>query len=234
MSSFKILNSKNWFLGSVDDLIEEIRCSGKQLFIVTANLETISKCNRDDGFLSICLSADIIIPDGIGSVLMLKRIGKKPEEKVPGFELASKLLERSTQETKVFLFGSSSEVLEKASEHIKGNITVAGTNPGFRFTSADVVKKINDSEAELLYVALGIPKQEKWIYNNHDKLSKVKVLMGVGGTFDIWAGTKKRAPKWICKIGFEWLWRILSEPFARIPRFMKSFGTFIRIMIFGK
>ncbi|MCK5744196.1 MAG: WecB/TagA/CpsF family glycosyltransferase [Caldisericia bacterium] len=237
--SSQLLNSSNWYLGSVSQLTSDLRSSfdRESRFIVTANLESVAMCKRDSEFLNTCLSANILVPDGIGSVILLKRFGRKVIERIPGIELTENILKSSEPSTKVFLFGAKNTIVKKASELVENkfpNVEVVGFMSGYEFDDDTLIDSINKSNAEILLVALGIPKQEFWILRNRSQLKNIKLFIGVGGVFDVWAGSKKRAPAWMCRIGLEWLWRALVEPFVRIPRLFKSLGVFIPLLILGR
>lgn len=114
----------------------------------------------------------------------------------------------------IFLFGAPEKTLEKTVKNIQSDyqdILIAGYRHGYDFSDAEVVEEINGSGATILFVALGSPMQEFWIRNNFQKLRNVRVSVGEGGTFEFLAGTFKRAPKWMRKLGLEWLWRLLAN-----------------------
>jgi len=129
---------------------------------------------------------------------------------------AMKLMLKLAEEEKmpVFLFGSSSETLEKAIRNIKEEfkeIKISGSRNGYDFIDEEVIKNINDSGAVMLFVALGSPQQEYWIEKNFESLKNVRIAVGEGGSFEFIAGTFRRAPKWMRFIGLEWLWRLFAN-----------------------
>ena len=146
------------------------------------------------------------------------------KEKVAGCELGYNLLfEAAKKDASVFFFGASEGIAElcaqKLSEKIP-NLKVAGTRNGY-FTedqNDEIVNQINNSGAKVLWVCLGAPKQEKWMYQNRDKLN-VGVMLGLGGSMDVYAGVAKRAPKIFIKLGCEWLYRLIKQP-ARFKRML--------------
>ena len=199
--------------------------------IFTPNPEIVMRAAEDSEFKNILNSADICTPDGIGVVYASKILKNSVKERVPGFEL-SKMLMESVSKTgeEVFLFGSKPGIAEKAKENIEKmypGINIVGTRDGY-FKEEDedgIIDMINESGAKLLYVCLGAPKQEKWIYKNRDRLKGVRLALGVGGTLDVLSGEAKRAPEILLKLNLEWFYRIASNPsrwgrFLALPKFM--------------
>ncbi len=229
-----ILKSSNWFTGETEEFVKRLINnfnSGRSVYIVTANIECIAYCKNDDEFESICFNADYLIPDGIGAVVLLRRYNHSVSERIPGIELAQKVLSEVPPRTRLFLFGGKEYVVKKTNEFIKDNypnIDIAGICSGYKFDTRTIINDVNESKADILFVALGMPKQEKWIADNLDRLN-VKLAIGVGGSFDVWSGTTKRAPGWMKMSGLEWLWRIGLQPFSRVPRFLKSVFLFLQL-----
>ena len=207
----------------------------------TPNSEIVQSCIENNELYKVINSADLVIPDGIGVVYAAKILGTPLKQKVPGCEVAEKLMEYAAQSGDgVFLFGGGKKTEERdaVSSIAAGklrekypDINIVGTRDGY-FTDDDVdgiVDEINNSGAKILFVCLGEPKQEKWIYDNRDKL-KVNFAAGLGGTLDVFAGVAKRAPKFFLKTNLEWFYRLLCMP-TRIGRMMKLpkflFGTII-------
>lgn len=210
-------------------------------YMFTPNSEIVQSCIENNELYEVINSADLIIPDGIGVVYASKVLKTPLKAKVPGCEVAEKVIEYAAQTGDgVFLFGGGKKTEEKdavseiAAEKLKEKypgLNVVGTRDGY-FTKDDVpaiIDEINASGAKILFVCLGAPKQEKWIYDNRDAL-KVNFAAGLGGTLDVFAGTAKRAPKFFLKTNLEWFYRLLCMP-SRIGRMMKLpkflFGTII-------
>lgn len=200
--------------------------------IYTPNPEIIMAAYENDEFKSVLNSADMCTPDGIGVVFASKMLRSPVPERVAGFDLACGLLEciSKTGES-VFLFGAKPGVAALAAKKLEEKypgLKIAGTHDGY-FKDEDeenILKQINDSGASLLFVCLGAPKQENWIYKNRDKL-KVNLCMGVGGTLDVFAGNVKRAPEIFIKCNLEWFYRMCKQPsrlgrFAVLPKFIKA------------
>ena len=211
-------------------------------YMFTPNSEIVQNCIENRELFDVINSASIIIPDGIGVVYASKILKTPLKAKVPGCEVAEKLMEYASKTGDgVFFFGGGKKTEEREAvstlakermcEKYPG-LNVVGTRDGY-FTAADVpaiIEEINNSGAKILFVCLGAPKQEKWIYEARDAL-KVNFAAGLGGTLDVFAGTVKRAPDFFIKMNLEWFYRLLCMP-SRIGRMMKLpkflFGTMIK------
>lgn len=218
---------------SLLEIIDKIKLNiqdNKQTFIVTANTEIVMLGKKDTEFKNILNSADFVTPDGIGVVWAGRRFGYEVPERVTGFDIAQGLLKvASEKELSIFFFGAAPTIAEKAFENAKSqysNLLCAGCRDGFfdQSETDKIIEEINNSKADILFLALGAPKQEKWLHENRHLLNS-KVLIGVGGTFDVMAGVVKRAPVYWQKLGLEWFYRLCNEPkrFFRmlaIPQFM--------------
>jgi N-acetylglucosaminyldiphosphoundecaprenol N-acetyl-beta-D-mannosaminyltransferase len=171
-------------------------------------------------------NADLLIPDGIGMVLAAKFLYGAHIERVPGCELMQNICALSAEKGyKIFIYGAKEEVNKAAAETLMKrhpSIEIVGRQNGYLRDDKmdDLIKRINDSKAQILFLAMGSPKQEMWISKYRDRLLNVRVCQGIGGTLDVLAGTVKRAPEIYCKTGLEWFYRLLSEP-ARIRRQIK-------------
>lgn len=192
--------------------------------VVTPNAEILYMCYYDKEFFDIVNSASFVAADGVG-VLKAASILKTPIiEKVAGCELGYNLLfEAAKKGAGVFFFGSAEGIAEQCANNLKQkipNLIVSGTRNGFfsEDQNDEIVNEINQSGAKVLWVCLGAPKQEKWMAKNRDKL-KVGVMLGLGGSINLYAGVAKRAPKIFIKLKCEWLYRLLKEPY-RIKRMM--------------
>ena len=179
--------------------------------IISINLNKIILANEKNEMMPIIQSFDCFIPDGISVV----RANKELRGRITGIDLFQKICEEhEIIGAKIFLYGAQEEIVEATKANLEEkykNIQIVGLENGFVKDNNALIKKINDSKANVIFIAMGSPKQEKWIYENKDKLN-VNVLMGVGGSFDIVSGKLKRAPNWIRKLGIEWLYRMLKEP----------------------
>lgn len=206
--------------------------------IVTPNSEIVLRASEDPGLKRLIESADIIIPDGIGLVYASKIVGAPLSERVTGIDFLENIiayLEMSGES--IYFFGSKPGVAEAAAENIckkYPELRVAGTHNGYfkPEEETEIVREINDSGADFLCVALGAPKQEKFI-DDHKSELKVRGAIGVGGSLDVWAGTLKRAPEFYQKHGLEWLYRFIQEP-SRIGRMAKLPIFMLKVIAAGK
>lgn len=197
----------------------------KRMFIVTANPETFMKSETDEELKKLLEDKEtILVPDGIGIVKASRMIGYDIKERIAGIDIAVKLLELGNEEKKTaYLFGSKQEVIDSMNKVIKEkypNLKVAGTTNGYVKDKDKVFDKIAKTKPDIVLVALGIPAQEKLIYKHLDKFDK-GIFVGVGGSFDVISGHKKRAPKIFINLNLEWLYRIIKEP-SRLKRFYDS------------
>ena len=205
--------------------LEQRMLGGEQTFVVTANAEIIMMCQDDAEYNNIISKqAELLLPAGAGAVWAGRHLGYKVPERVAGFDLYNQLLALSAQKGyKAYFFGGSPGIAEAAkakSEEMYPGVQVVGCHNGY-FTDADVpaiIKEINNSGAEMLFVALGAPKQEKWILAHRHEL-RPRILMGIGGSFDVLAGKMERAPKWMQDASLEWAFRLYKQP-SRFMRMM--------------
>lgn len=193
-------------------------------FIATANAEMVMFAQKDRELANILNAADLIVPDGAGVVWAARHQGFHVPERVTGYDLTQSLLYKaSIHGYRVFMFGAAPEVIlaaKRKTESLYPGIHIVGSHHGF-FSAADedrIIDQIRNAAPDVLLVALGVPKQEKWLYRNFHKL-QVSVCMGVGGSFDVMAGSVRRAPEWMQRANLEWLFRLLCQP-RRIGRMM--------------
>lgn len=199
-------------------------------FIVTVNPETLMIAEKDLELKEILEDDSVsFVPDGIGVVKAAKMVSVDVKERIPGIEIAEKLFEFANESKKsLYLFGTKQEVLNNLKEKIENNysnIKLLGMTNGYVENKEEEFQKIIKKEPDIVLVALGIPAQEKLIYK-YFKDFKKGIFVGVGGSFDVLSGTKKRAPQIFIKTNTEWLYRILKEP-KRIKRFWDSNVKFI-------
>lgn len=204
--------------------------NNKKMFIVTANPETFMISEKDEEMKKLLLDKDtILVPDGIGIVKAARMINYDVKERITGIDIANKLLELGDKQKKtIYLFGSKQEVIDSMKNVIKEkypNLVLVGATNGYEKDKDKVFEKIVKQKPDIVLVALGIPAQEKLIYKHLDKFDK-GIFVGVGGSFDVISGHKKRAPKIFIKLNLEWLYRILKEP-KRLKRFYDSNVKFL-------
>lgn len=197
------------------DLVKKSNKSCKMIF--APNTEFVMKAQKDEEFANILKLSCLATPDSVGIMLGAKMQGKKFVERIPGQAYFREVLRVGEKEGLTFyLLGGMNGIPEKTRDNllkIFPNIKIVGVHNGFlnEETEKEVIEEINTLQPNVLFVAMGAPKQEKWIYNHRNEL-KVDVATGQGGTFDYEAGRIKRAPKLIQKLGIEWLWRLALEP----------------------
>lgn len=231
------------FDDTVNELISAIDNKCKTA-LFTPNSEIVQACIENNELYEIINSAEIVIPDGIG-VVKAARILKTPfmYGKIAGYDVGYELIRKlAGTEHKVYFCGGKPGVAEQAAKVLTEKfpgIKFAGFHDGYFKKEGEeteaVIVDINNSGADVLYVCLGAPAQEKWIYANRDRL-KPFVFLGLGGSLDGYAGIVKRAPGIFIKLGLEWFYRLLCEPWRfkrmlKLPKFY--FGT-IKYKLFGK
>ena len=196
--------------------------------VVTPNAEILQMCIEDAALRDLISSADLIIPDGIGVVLASRILGTPLKCKTPGCELGERIAACAAADgLRVFFLGGKPGIAELASEKLTEkypDFRTVGTHHGyFKKEGAEndaVVAEINASGANVLFVCLGVPAQENWIFANKDRLPGIRAALALGGSLDSYAGTVKRAPKIFIRLGLEWFYRLIKQP-SRIGRMMK-------------
>lgn len=188
----------------------------EKTFVVTANPEIVLHANEDKTYKNYLNIADYITADGIGIVKAAKLMGKPLPERVTGFDMFMSLLNVANENHySIYLLGAREEVLEAAKEKIKvqfPNANIVGSHHGFfQWEDAAIPNEIKKLQPDFIFVALGFPRQEKWIAE-HIQLFNKGIFMGIGGSFDVLAGTVKRAPVVWQKLNIEWLYRLLQQP----------------------
>ncbi len=200
--------------------------------VITPNAEILQMFHKDPSVKELLLQADYAVPDGAGVVLAAKRLGTPLKEKVAGVELSRNLLEKAAKEGgNVYLLGAKPGVAAEAKrcleEEIPG-ISIVGVRDGY-FKPEDepaIIEEINALDVDMLFVCLGAPKQELWMAEHKSDL-KIGVMLGLGGSLDIFSHTLKRAPQWMINCRIEWLYRVIKEPYrigriASLPKFLMS------------
>ena len=217
---------------------ELIKKSNKSCkLIVAPNTEFVMMAQKDRDFFNILKSAELSTPDSVGIMIGGKLQNKPFKARIPGQQYFRKILEVGEKEGWTFYFlGGKEDVPKKAVENIKKiypNVNIVGYHEGFfeKDSEKDVLSEINRLKPNVLFVAMGAPLQEKWIYNHKNEL-KVDVAAGQGGTFDYESGKVKRAPRIVQKLCMEWLWRLILQP-KRILR-MTVLPIYLIKILFSK
>jgi len=211
---------------------------GESHLVITANPEMVMKARGDQLLAEIMERADLVVADGIGVVWASRMIGQAVPERIPGIELAEGLLQQAAKQGwRVFLLGSEEGVAERAMQTLQDqlpDLEVVGTHHGFFKSGGEedaVLALIAEKKPDILLVALGVPRQEKWLAAHLGTL-KVPLAIGVGGSINVWAGVDKRAPLWIRRINLEWLYRLIRQPW-RIKRLV-ALPVFVLAVMFSR
>ena len=216
---------------TMDEALErakEILSGDRAAYVVTPNAEIVYEAMHDDGLCALLNGADLVLPDGAGVVLASKILKNPLKQKVAGVDFADNLLGLLARTGgSVYLLGSKPGVAELAEEKMLAKhpgLTIAGLADGYFKDEGPVVEQINAAKPDVLFVCLGAPKQEKFMAAHRDEL-QVKLMAGLGGSLDSFAGTVKRAPKWMIDLSLEWLYRLIKEPkrfkrMLRLPKFL--------------
>ncbi|NLF80014.1 MAG: WecB/TagA/CpsF family glycosyltransferase [Clostridia bacterium] len=199
--------------------------------VVTINPEGIWLARGDEQLRRIIEEAYLVTPDGSGVLWAAARQGKILDERVTGIDLLYRLCERAAEEQwRVYLLGAKPGIADEAAARLRlayPHLLIVGRENGyFRDREEQVICEIAASRPDILFAALGMPYQEKWLAANIEKLG-CAVMIGVGGSFDVIAGRVRRAPRLLQRLRLEWLWRLLHDPrrwrrFLAIPRFMAA------------
>lgn len=191
--------------------------------IVTINPEMISAAQSNLEFADIIKKAELVVADGIGVEIGLKILGYNVK-RIAGIDLGKALIEKFTASGKsVAMIGAKPGVVDSAVVNLTKeyqNLNVVYSHDGYFDNDEDIIESVISANPDLILVALGSPKQEFFIHNIKEKLPN-STLIGLGGSFDVWAGVVERAPKIYQKLGLEWLYRTLKEP----KRFKRIFPT---------
>ena len=179
----------------------------------------------------------LIIPDGVGTVIASKMVKDPVEEKIAGIELMHEIIGKCEKEGKgIYLLGAKEEVLSECCNNLQlsfPGIKITGRHNGYFdiYNCEDIISDIKKSNPYAIFIAMGCPRQEEFIAKYMNELP-CKIYMGVGGSFDVIAGNVKRAPKWMIKLGLEWLYRVSKEPW-RIKR-LGSIPKFLWMVLMNK
>ena len=192
-------------------------------YIVTPNPEIVWLARKMPELKAALNGADLVIPDGIGIIYAARLLGTPLKERVPGIELTEELLAyAASADLPVFLLGAKPGVSERAGEKLCGKysgLRVVGCGDGYFKEDEPVLARLRGSGARLILVCLGFPRQELWMAAHRDEVGPA-LMLGVGGSMDVFAGDVKRAPEAWCRAGLEWLYRLISQP-SRIKRMIK-------------
>ena len=214
------------------DLLDQVDAfvdSGKPHHVITVNVEMLVAAHDDPEFAAVLDRGDLNVADSVGVMLAARLLGRPLRQRVTGSDGIYRLAAHSAKKGyRPFLLGAAPGVAELAAQNLKlenPRLDLAGTYAGSPRASDehDIIQRIRAANPDLLLVAYGVPAEEKWIARNRLRLG-VPVMIGVGGAFDFAAGVTKRAPHWMRRLGLEWLFRLVSEPWRwrrqlALPRF---------------
>lgn len=199
-------------------------------YVVTPNPELVNMARGDEDYRNILNGADLVLPDGIGVVYAAKILGRPLKGRCPGIDFGAALMEQMAADQKrLFLLGAKPGVAVAAAQNLKERypgLRLCGTHDGYFQDSAPVAEEIRDSGADVVFVCLGAPKQERWMAEFGPRTG-ARLAVGMGGALDVFAGVVERAPESWQKRNLEWLYRLTREPkrigrMAKLPFFLVS------------
>ena len=199
-------------------------------YVVTPNPELVQRARQEPAFRDVLNGADLVLPDGVGIIYAAKILGRPLQGRVPGIDFAAALCGKLAQNGKrLFLLGAKPGVAQRAAENLKKDhpgLTVCGVHDGYFKEDGPVVEEIRAAKADAVFVCLGFPRQEYWMAQNGEAAG-ARLLVGLGGSLDVFAGEVKRAPEGFQKLGLEWFYRLITQPsrigrMAKLPLFLVS------------
>ncbi len=217
-------------LQRIADFIAENKTNGATHQIVTANAEIIYQASQNDKMRQVINNAQMVTADGSGVVWASKQLGDPLAERVTGIDLVNSICQASAKDGwKLYILGSAPGVADTAADNIRAKYpgcNIIGTHHGYFDAEQEqnILAELRELKPDVLFVALGAPKQEYWIADHIQQLG-IPVAMGIGGSMDVLSGNVKRAPKWMQKMSLEWLYRFLIQPsrykrMLALPKFM--------------
>ena len=217
-----------------DHLLGEL-ASGRRRLVITVNTDHLVRLRRHPELLEAYLAADLVLADGMPVVWGSRVVGAALPERVTGVDLMDELFRSFSADAKsVYLLGSTEEVLSAGSEALADRyprIRLAGTHHGFFGPDEDddVVGGINTSRADALFVGMGSPRQEQWAAA-HARALAPRLVVCIGGSLEVLAGLRSRAPRWMQRSGLEWSYRLLQEPSRLWKRYLIDDAAFLPIL----
>lgn len=203
----------------------EMLSDGAFHYIVTPNPEFLIAARKDSDFRALLNHAGLTLADGIGVIYAAKILKTPLVGRVTGIDFSQALLQSQSEKerkTRLFLLGAKPGVADAAGEYLETTypgITICGTQDGYFTDDNAVVAQIRDANADILFVCLGSPKQEKWM-SAFGRETGCTLAVGLGGCLDVFAGTVSRAPKFFQTLGLEWFYRLVKQP-SRAKRMIK-------------
>lgn len=239
MSRLQILNTNidNLSMSETISGISEAILKKEQIHHVVVNAAKIVAMQTDTELRNSVNKADLINADGQAVVWASKLLKKSLKERVAGIDLMENLVQMSHEKGyKIFFFGAKEEIVFKVVEIYSKRYSkdiIAGHRNGYfdKKEDKEIATEIQNSGADILFVAISSPMKENFLYQNKELLSKVNFIMGVGGSFDVVAGKVRRAPIWMQKFGLEWLFRVVQEPKRMWKRYLIGNTKFIYLVL---
>ena len=216
------------------DIITDLPRVKNSAYVCFANVHMLMEARQDSEFNHVVNSADVVTPDGKPVSLLMNSLYAVKQDRVCGMDLFPDILKKAAEKKlSVFFYGSSMEVLksiEKKALNEFPELRIAGYySPPFRALSfeedQEVIKMINNAKSDLIFVSLGCPKQEKWMYLHKDKIQGC--MLGLGQAFLTYTGFEKRLPVWARNLSLEWLYRLVLEPKRLWKRYLIGNGKFL-------
>ncbi len=199
-------------------------------YVVTPNPELVNLARADGEYRAILNGADLILPDGVGVIYASRLLGRPLKQRVPGIDFADALMKLLMRDgRRLFLLGAKPGVAPQAAACLREQypgLVICGAHDGYFTSDEPVIEAIRAAKAEVVFVCLGAPKQERWMAG-HGPATGAHLMVGLGGSLDVFAGTVKRAPALWRRSGLEWLYRLLHQPsrlgrMAKLPLFLLS------------
>jgi N-acetylglucosaminyldiphosphoundecaprenol N-acetyl-beta-D-mannosaminyltransferase len=224
---------------TMQELLNKLRNGG---IVFTPNVDHVMKLQKNQEFYGVYQEADYRVCDSKVLIYVSNFLGTPIHEKISGSDLfpAFYCYFQNDENIKIFLLGSETEVVKQAQKKVNTkvgrNIVIAAHSPSFGFDENEeecqkIVELINRSEATVLAIGVGAPKQEIWIAKYRKQLKHVKIFLAIGATIDFEAGTIQRSPKWMSEIGLEWFYRLLNEPKRLWKRYILSVIPFFWLVL---
>lgn len=214
---------------AVERAVDLLKQGGSH-YVVTPNPELVQRAGKEPPFRDVLNGADLVLPDGVGITYAAKILGRPLAGRVPGIDFAAALCDELAKSgKKLFLLGAKPGVAELAADNLKKEhpgLTVCGVHDGYFKEDGPVAEEIRAAGADVVFVCLGFPRQEYWMAQN-GPATGAGLLVGLGGSLDVFAGQVKRAPEGFQKLGLEWLYRLITQPsrigrMAKLPLFLVS------------
>lgn len=239
MDKINILNTSihNLTMQETLQIVDSNLALGNQLHHVVVNAGKIVAMQKDLQLRQSVNASDLINADGQAVVWASKVLGKPLKERVAGIDLMVNLVQLAHDKNyKIFFLGAKEEVVKKVVDTYRNQYSpsiIAGYRNGYfkKEEERSIAKKIENSGANILFVAISSPTKENFLYENKGSLQNVNFIMGVGGSFDVIAGKVKRAPLWMQNVGLEWFYRFLQEPKRMWKRYLLGNSKFIFMVL---